>query len=460
MREVNQPDNIQVRGIEFLLLVIVAGVLLISFLRFVIFLGQFIPQDDIVTDYLFAVGWAAVLGLSITIWPIPAHHKPVMRHLWIARCIMTLVVMLVTEYYFETRADYYRYFLAGRADEWLGWHLVGDERVSGTNAISAIVWLIRRVLPDSYHALKVTFSFFGLVSIYFFYRAAVAFLQHEHIRFFYVLGLFPSLLFWSSIIGKEPVTLLGVALYTYGALAWYRYRSLHYLLFILVGIALTTLIRPWMAFIMGTPLILFFLGRAVRGWLHRVLFLIFVVVVLSLSWGRFKAGLEVQTFDDVVARANLIAKNAQEVDPYAGSTQRLSVEFHTASDIVTFVPMAAFTALFRPLPGELWNPFGILAGIENAWLLVLIVLSFKRSRWRDISHPVILWAILLLAFWAVVYGFVSAYNLGTGMRYRQQIFPILLGVLLYLSQRKSQHFTKEPAVPAVAVQSKGQEHQQ
>ncbi len=434
-------------GIEIALLVAAAGIILISFLQVVVFLGRPIPQENLVGDYLFAVAWAALIGLSISIWPVAPHYKPILRDLWIARCVMTLVLMLMAEFYFDQRTDFYRYFVAGRADEWLGWELVGGDKLSGTNAISAMVWMLRRVLPDSYHAIKVTFSLFGLVAIFFFYRAAAIFLQRDNIRYFYVLGLFPSLLFWSSILGKEPVTLLGVGLYTYSVVAWYRYRQFRFLLVLMAGIALTTAIRPWMAFIMGAPLGLLVLGRAIRGLHYRILFVAFVGFVLFFAWNQFKAGLGIETFSDVLNQANRIAYNAQAVDLSAGSTQFIDVEFESMRDIALFVPFAAFTALFRPLPGELFNPFGLLASIENAWLLLLLLRALNPSRWRDMRHPLMLWAILLLVIWSVIYGFVSVYNLGTGMRYRQQIFPILLTVLLYLGHKQKPTTTNAARKP-------------
>jgi hypothetical protein len=182
------------------------------------------------------------------------------------------------------------------------------------------------------------------------------------------------------------------------------------------------------------------------------------MVLLFISWDTFKAGLEVQSVDDIVYQANRIAQIAQEADPYAGSTQYINVQFNSLFDIAAFLPVAAFTALFRPLPGELMNPFGLLASIENAWLLVLVFLSFRHSRWPDVRHPVILWAIMFLVFWAAVYGFVSSYNLGTGMRYRQQIFPILLAVLLYLSQRTKPQPSPgpRPALPSARCGSDAQ----
>jgi hypothetical protein len=42
------------------------------------------------------------------------------------------------------------------------------------------------------------------------------------------------------------------------------------------------------------------------------------------------------------------------------------------------------------------------------------------------------WAVLLIVVWAAAYGFVSYQNLGGAVRYRLQILPVLVGLLLYI----------------------------
>ena len=68
-----------------------------------------------------------------------------------------------------------------------------------------IVWLHRLVHMDSFHAAKVTFGMIGFLAIYLFYRAIVIFLRQEKIKILYIIAFFPSILFWSSTLSKEPL---------------------------------------------------------------------------------------------------------------------------------------------------------------------------------------------------------------------------------------------------------------
>ena len=107
------------------------------------------------------------------------------------------------------------------------------------------------------------------------------------------------------------------------------------------------------------------------------------------------------------------------------------IKFNSLRDVILFIPKGMFTVLFRPLPGEVYNVFGFLAGLEDVFLLLLFVLAVKRMRWRELTDPLSIWAILVILTWATAYGFVG-FNLGTVCRYRLQILPIFLGLLMYL----------------------------
>src|SRR6266705_3055829 len=83
----------------------------------------------------------------------------------------------------------------------------------------------------------------GLVAVYVFYRAAELYLGRPDRRVLYVLAFVSSILFWSSILGKDPIVLLGVALYTYGFVAWYRARRLRYVAVLLFGVLLAAAMK-------------------------------------------------------------------------------------------------------------------------------------------------------------------------------------------------------------------------
>ncbi|MBT5470410.1 MAG: hypothetical protein HOK41_07375, partial [Nitrospina sp.] len=120
----------------------------------------------------------------------------------------------------------------------------------------------------------------------------------------------------------------------------------------------------------------------------------------------------------------------------SGSRNIMNVQFNTWNDIFSFLPLGTFTALFRPLPWELPSLLGILAGFENIFLLIFLFIGFLKIRWRNIKNPIFMWLILLIATWAGFFCFISYQNFGTAIRYKAQILPILLLLIVYLTKIK------------------------
>ena len=119
-------------------------------------------------------------------------------------------------------------------------------------------------------------------------------------------------------------------------------------------------------------------------------------------------------------------------------------EINRFADLFTALPQAVFNALFRPLPWDIPNLFGFIEGLDGLALLLLLCLSVKRTRLSELRDPLLLWAAMLVAIWGAIYG-LATYNLGSLVRYKLQILPTALGLLLYLSRRRGGK--KSPAAP-------------
>lgn len=408
-----------------------------GFLDMVVALGRNIPQENLAGDYLTAVAWAMILGASLLAWPVPARDKRPLLWAWLAKCLVTLGFMLFYESHYGLDAYYYFYESGTPGFVWGGLKMG-----AGTQNLVNLAWLHQQFIPDSYHALKVSFSMVGLLAVYLFYRAAVIFLKRENAGLFYAIALFPSILFWSSILGKDPFVLLGIALYVYGVVGWYELKRARYVLAILLGVFVGALFRVWLGPILVAPLLVFAFLK-MRGLAMRVAFLAAVACSFFYLQDQFMARFRIETMDDLLATTNSVSQAWN----HGGSAQEVPEAFSDIDTMVGFVPLGAFTALFRPLPGDVPTLFGTLAGLENLLLLVLLLMALKRTRWRELGNPLALWAVLLVLVWAVAYGFVSYQNFGTAVRYKLQILPLLLGLLLYFSRRRSKMPMAEGQAP-------------
>ena len=285
----------------FVMIVVAVAFIVPNFLYLVEDLGHRIPQEDMQTDYVIGVVWAIILGVSILAWPVSSRDKRCLLLVWLAKLIITLGFMLFYESHYPL--DSYGYFDTSRQDSyiWEGFSYAGSS--GGTHNVTRLAWLHHQLVPDSFHALKISFAMLGLIAVYLFYRAAVLFLKREDRRVLYALALFPSILFWSSGVGKEPIVLLIVALHVYGVVGWYRTKMLRYFIIMLLGVIIMGFFRVWMVPIMLVSLVPL-LVSAMRGVVAKTILLLFVLVACLLITNKVQNILAVDTKQDMVAKVN------------------------------------------------------------------------------------------------------------------------------------------------------------
>jgi hypothetical protein len=417
------------------------GIIVAGFVMFVLITGAIyvsgyaeeagwqIPQESVSGDYLVGVIWSLMLAFFISAWPVRASDKEVLTVGWLAKCYVGMIFMLPYEQHYEL--DCFGYFESMR----VGGYVWTWEKNRSIIVVRAVGSLVARPV-DSYHAVKMTFALLGFVAIYLIYRAAIAVIGRERPQAFLWFVLFPSVLFWSSILGKDPIVFFGVALYVYGVALWSARRRPQYLVALAAGIGIATLMRTWMGVILGLPL-LYFMIRGVRGFMQRLITIVICLVLVTYMLDVFASTMDISGADDLISRTDNIAHQfSGHQGDAAGSTRDAGTNVTSIGSMIAFMPVGCFTVLFRPLPFEVNNIFGFLSGLENLALLYLTVVSIfsvlkdRAIRRPLMREPVILWALLLILIWCWSYGFISVQNLGASVRFRLPIIAVVIGVLL------------------------------
>lgn len=387
------------------------------------------PDFEMANDYLIGCIWAIVLAMGIFAFPIPQHDKIPLVLTWLAKCWIALVFMLPYEAYYDLDCFgyYYRMILDRDLQIW------SDFRKPSVGVLTIVGhWQTR--LVESFHGVKVTFAMIGLIAIYLIYRAAVAVVRRENPAVLMAFTFVPSIVFWSSIIGKDPLSFLGVALYVYGTIKWWRTGHGPYMAVAAAGIILATVMRSWLGVILVLPLGYFF-ARTGRSPLRRLIFTIGGVAIFFAMLSRFAGGMDIESSDDLVKRTRSITRGFSSS---RSGTNEVAASVRSVPMMVAVLPVGIATVLFRPLPGEINNPFGMLAGLENAILLFMFgssvraLINDRELRRRMFSEPIFVWAILLIVAWCAAYGLVSIENLGASVRFRLPIITVFFGVLLWI----------------------------
>jgi hypothetical protein len=397
-----------------------------EFPEFVDHAGVNVPSDNVFLDYAKGIAWSAVLGATIFLWPVSLRDRMSLLVMWTVKCLVMLGVMLPYEEHY-TGLDCWGYFI--------GAHSVGTDFLpallkGGSDFVVSLGALYLKVAPDSYHAMKTTFGYGGLAAIYLLYRASVGLTRLDRPWMFWALGLYPSVLFWSSILGKDPVVLLGISLHIWALVRVICYGEHKHLLTAIGGLGLAGVVRVWMGPIMLIPaLLLFALKIHHIGW--RITTVSCVAVMLGVLAPVTASRLEVDPTTDLFASTQSFTRGWDK----ANSAMHPDVELNSLTDLIRFTPQSFFAAYFRPLPGDLPHLFGWIAGCEDLVLLILATLALFKVRRHHWRNHFFLWGATLLLTWGLAYSLVTYKDLGTAVRFRLQIMPVLLGMVWFLLSR-------------------------
>ena len=413
-----------------------------SYMSLVVDLGQRIQQADMRTDYTTAVVWAGVLGLSILFWPVRNQDKTHLLWAWFFKCIISLFVLLYYESFYPSDSEGY-YAVAKMDHHFIRTMIDGQltatflEKGLQTYKINILIWYYNQFVPeflaDSYHSLKLGFSMLGLIGIYLFFRASIFFTQKKNWNIFWFLFLFPSLLIWGSRIGKESLVLLFLSFFTLGIVGWHYKGKAKYLILVFLGLASCIFMRPWLGTLFIPSLLIYFF-KSNQGLPIKIVGILVASLLLSSAYNLLKIKLEVSTTQDVLKKLEF---NRTHFNAGGSALKKEVPKLSGIDDLIIQAPQGMFTALFRPLPFDVPGPLGFLSGMEGLLLVFLAFRAIIRTQIKELGEPLVAWALILVLAWAFIYGFVIQ-NFGTLIRWKTQVLPVFLGLLLYLGRSRSE----------------------
>ena len=401
-------------------------------------------------DYTMGLLWWSVLAIGILVFGGDSRRMLLLA--WVGKFFVVLVAMLFYEHHYGLDAfSYFQLKLTGYHD-WFPFHDFRNDltpslellaeyddplqaaNIGHANSLRFIL-LIAAVTGPFYHAMKVGCAFMGFLGVWWFYRAVVVALGRPYPPVFYLLAFFPSIIFWSSILGKDPLQFFFLGLYAYGGAVWFVQGRPAALWLIGAGLLGSYLIRPWTALMAGSALVLAtLLGRA-RGW---------QVGLLTLAGGSllFLAGKYFLTLVNLTDQALALEFMESQAKGFAGETQRVSGSGADLPDVAqggfsaASLVLVIFTGLFRPLPFEITNPLTALAAVENTVVLLLALAALSRFRLAYLRDPLVLWPAIYCLTWATLYGLIVMANFGSGARFKLQMWPFFLLLLSSLTHRE------------------------
>lgn len=297
----------------------------------------------------------------------------------------------------------------------------GTDFRAGTDAINFITVPFVSTLHLSFYGTNLVYQILGAIGLLAFdasLRTATTG-RHRYVRLLAtVTVVLPSISYWSSLIGKDAISFLATSLALWAALNMGRRVWL-----MILSVALMLLVRPHIAGIIVMALAGSFVvkrkvppGRRLALGAAAIAASI-AIVPYALDYAGLGEGVD-----------------ASELAAYIEQRQQGSENGMTSVDLSAMSPPAQlFTYMFRPLPFEVGGIFGFAASFDNMMLMVLCTLgiwNMVRHRLHDnlaSGNRTFMWIYVVLT-WTVLA--VTTSNLGTSLRQKWMVAPILIFLLL------------------------------
>ena len=358
-----------------------------------------------------------------------ARHDPFLRWALPVALLLKLVaagvyVWMVFHVY-DTSADMVTYWNRGEilANDFLrNGHWTVLHPVWSNNFIYMLTGAIFTVTTVSLPSAAVIYALAAFWGQYLFYRAFVlVFPEGDRKLAALLLFFLPSIVFWTSSIGKDAAILLFLGVAAYGFARLQRRVSPGAFLVLLLGLGGVVLVRPHIAAMLGFAFLLpYLVGKNLHGISGTVGKILGIPLVLgSTVWLARQA----QSFlkMETLSQAGSILQKVAEGNQTGGSA--IAVSGSMAYRLVN-VPFL----FFRPWPWEVHSLQAVMAALEGLMLLVIFV-SRRRNlyaavrEWR--SQPFVLFVLLFALQFSVVMS-LAITNYGLLTRERVMLLPFAL----------------------------------
>ncbi len=338
--------------------------------------------------------------------------------------------------------------------------------IPGTGFLETVTGILYSVVGSSKLGAFMVFAWLGFLGLLLCWRAfRRAVPSGDHRRYGLLVLFLPSLLYWSSALGKDAWALFGLGLCAYGVSRALTRKPFSGLLFLSAGLWAVVMIRPHVGLTVFAGLVLAALlykphkSSPMNPIVRVITFgILFIIMILLIS--ETEKFLGVETLNQETVNTQLSDAEGRTGKDEVGSVFT-PVRVNTPIDL----PYATITVLFRPFPWEAHNGQALFTSFESVFLIWLGIKGWRRLRAipriaRRESYVAYCIGITL----TFVYAFSSFSNFGILARQRCQVMPFFL-VLLCLNELKKKErpqlptgmdaLASEPDDPYARVQETG-----
>ena len=303
--------------------------------------------------------------------------------------------------------------------------------------ISYVAGLLHIILGPSVYGVSLIFSWIAFGGICLFRKAfRILFPDADHKLYSYLIFFFPSVVLWSSLLGKNALILFFLGLVAYSFALLHTTIGIRAVLYLLMGLAGVVMTRPQTGVVTAISIASSIaMSRGTKG----ISKLLILVLVLIASYSAVRYSISSLGLEEHMSSAGNIL---YYLETKTGHFHQGGSAFQ-ASPILSLkqLPMGVVNSLLRPFPWEVPNFLALIASSDSILLLALAVRYFKNiiaALTSFGSNGFIIFIIIFSVLFTILLSTVG--NFGILVRQRVQLMPFLL---MFIAYRKQEIYCQE-----------------
>jgi hypothetical protein len=299
------------------------------------------------------------------------------------------------------------------------------------------------IFSNSYLCISFCLSMFAFGGCWRLFKLFYSFYPHLHKKLAIAILFLPSVLFWSSALIKDSITMgaLGFFIYAFYQLFFKRRKVIVNLIIVVLSGFLLFYIKPYIilcavpGFLVWAYLLL---NKNIKDKGFRTFATLLFTLLTIVGSIYFMQKIATSEIASQYATQNIIKALEAQQSTYslvgdAGSAFNVGSFDNSITGIIKLFPIGLVASLFRPFIWEVRSPIMLLTALEALIFLWLTISCFRYAsfqKFRQIlaGNPAIVFCLIYSVLFAGLVG-MSTLNFGTLARYKIPALPFYLIML-------------------------------
>lgn len=292
---------------------------------------------------------------------------------------------------------------------------------NSTANISQIFNILHNLFGFGYKNIEVILSTIVFYAFYLNFKQLKNYLTNKQNKFILIFFLFePMTIIFTSLYSKDPLAIASIMFSFYFLIKFYRTSKKKYLLYSFIPFIYFLFVRIWLIPIVAISIIFsLFLNKKINKISFLILF-VFTIILVFFS-------LNTLGINSLSSLESFIVNWSAGWGTGGSAT---AVSINSLTDFIIKYPYLLFTTLFRPLIMT-GNIFVMLTNLINWIIFIFFIKSIYvytkyKNRFNILIRNIYNTALIFIWIWGSAYSFISPQNLGSGTRFKIQIWFLII----------------------------------